>query len=221
MDSIKINQVVVGMLEVNVYILVCSSTGETVIIDPGDEAERIMDSVNEAGGKQVSWLLHTHAHGDHIGATRDLAEMTGAKIGIHESEADFLTDASLNLSKDFYIPVTAPEADWKFKNKEVLKFGNQMIKIHHTPGHSPGCCCFLVNKNLFTGDTLFRGSIGRTDFSHSSPPAMQKSLEIITAEFSPKTIIYPGHGPSSTMAEEFKTNPFLNFYSDASDLSTF
>ena len=220
MDKVQIERVIVGMLEVNSYILICPGSGETVVIDPGDEPERIMNAIDKAGGKKVIWIIHTHAHGDHIGATGKLSEMTGAKIAVHEAESEFLTDPLQNLSAVFGPPVSAPEADWKFSAGEILHFGGQMLQIHHTPGHSPGCCCFLLNENLFTGDTLFNGSIGRTDFPHSSPPAMQRSLETITLNFSPDTIIYPGHGPFSTLKEEMNINPFLSFYRDASDLST-
>lgn len=204
----KIHSLSVGVLQANCHILVCQESKDAVIIDPGDEGDRIIDTINELGVQPVMILL-THGHGDHIGAVRDIKSKYQIPIWIHKDEAHMLTDARANLSIYLGVEITAPPADHTFVEQDTLTLSGHTIRIIETEGHSPMGCCFLIDHHLIAGDALFRGSIGRTDFPGGSHDTLVKRIKEKLFNLPDETIVYPGHGPNTTIGREKATNPFL------------
>ncbi len=206
--SVQIRTIVVGELEVNCYICF-DETLEAIVVDPGSEPEKIIDFL-KSKNLVVKYIVNTHGHYDHIGGNTELKDFSKAPILIHKNDADFLTDSDKNLSSFLDQDFTSYPPDKFLNENDELLFGNNnKFKIIETPGHTLGCICLLLNNEfLFTGDTLFVSAIGRTDLAHSSDAAMQKSLKKFLV-LNPKLKIYPGHGTSGVLAEEFSKNPFL------------
>ena len=192
---------VVGMLSTDCYIVHCRKTKDAIIIDPGfdspSEAEQILNYV-EAEGLTVKFIADTHGHKDHVGGNRFLKKKYHAPICIHKYDID----AVYALGDD-----TAP-ANVILNEGGTLEFGDAKLKVMHTPGHTPGSICLLGEKLIFTGDTLFAGGIGRTDFAGGS--ARDMSLSLGRLQRLPEgLVVYPGHGPATTVGEEKRFNPFL------------
>jgi hydroxyacylglutathione hydrolase len=198
----------VGMLQTNAYLLLDETSKETLIIDPGDEAERILDEVKQHGGT-ITAIAHTHAHGDHIGADREIVEATGAAIMIHELEADWLTNPNLNMSSMIGCPLSMPAADRLLNDGDTVRFGESELTVLHTPGHSPGSVSFYTPGHLFCGDLLFASSVGRTDLSGGSFDVLENSIRNKVYTLPVDTIVYCGHGPTTTVGQEKTSNPFV------------
>ena len=197
----------VGSMEANCYILECEETRSAMLIDPGADAERIL-SVIDGHNLQLKLIVNTHAHVDHIAANADLKEKTSAPLYIHSAGADMLVDPQKNLSFFVGIPVSSPAPDRLLKDGDILKVGALHLKVMHTPGHSPGSICLLSDTCIFTGDLLFAGGIGRYDFPGSSYATLMDSLQkVLTLD--DDLVVYPGHGPTTTIGNERRTNPFL------------
>lgn len=192
----------------NCYIFGDDKTKEVVVIDPGEEFPLIWEKIQEAE-YEVKGIVLTHGHADHIGAVAELKNKTEAPIYIHPEDQEMLTDPKLNRSLYFGVAITAPQADKLLKEGEILKIGNVSLKVIHTPGHTPGGVCLEYDKILFSGDTLFAGSIGRTDFPGSSFQSLIYSIKRKLLILPDEIEIFPGHGPSSTIGEERVSNPFL------------
>ena len=200
----------VGCLACNCTILGCQETGEAIIIDPGDEGPKIMKIIEEQG-LRVKYLVHTHAHFDHIGAAGELKQSGHGKILLHKGD-DFLYDDLEGQGRMFGIKVPPKDSvDHSIEHKEQLEFGKHHLDIIHTPGHTPGSCSFLLKEQniLFTGDTLFRDSVGRTDFPGGDHHQLLDSIKNRLIKPGEDYQLIPGHGPSSNMAREVKSNPFL------------
>lgn len=200
----------VGPLACNCSLVVDAPAREAAIIDPGDEAEKILAAVSRAGAR-VKFLLHTHAHFDHIGATSEVSRQTGAAVALHPDDL-FLYEKLGEQGKMFGFsfpdpaPVTHP-----LRDGEVLEIGNSRLRVLHTPGHSPGSVCFLLEGPkpvLFSGDTLFRESIGRTDLWGGSFAQIEQSLHHLY-EWPETTRVIPGHGAETTIGYERRLNPFV------------
>ncbi|NLY51755.1 MAG: MBL fold metallo-hydrolase [Firmicutes bacterium] len=203
----EITLLTVGELAVNCYLV--SQEDRAVVIDPGDDAEVILGVLEERSLK-LEGIINTHGHFDHIGANGALKEATEAALYIHRGDAQCLQDAGANLSQWAGLgPVVSPPADELLSGGEVLQLAGLEFEVFHTPGHSPGCICLKVENVLFTGDTLFAGSVGRVDFPGSSWESLMKSLKEVILPLDPDTVIYPGHGPASTLRAEKEHNPFL------------
>lgn len=202
----------VGMLATNCYLVGCEVKKETVIIDPGfdsdDEAEKIMKVV-EKEKLEVKYIVNTHGHSDHISGNRALKEKTDALILIHEFDAPMLVSSERNFSYMYGEKATSPPADRLLHERDIISVGNVKLKVIHTPGHSKGGISLLCDDVVFTGDTLFAGSIGRTDFSGASYREIMNSIKRKLATLPDHTKIYPGHGPTSTIGKEKRSNPFL------------
>ena len=201
-DNIHIEQLPCGLLQANAYIV--SDGGEAFIVDPGG-SEKALLSLLESRALALRAILLTHGHFDHIGAVRALKAATGAPIYIHEDDAPMLTDARLNLSGVFAFPLTQVPADVLLHGEEELPLLGCAVRVLHTPGHSAGSVCFVLGDALFTGDTLFRGSVGRVDGPGANPrvyPYSLKRLWMLPGEYT----LYPGHGESTTMREEKQLN---------------
>jgi glyoxylase-like metal-dependent hydrolase (beta-lactamase superfamily II) len=197
----------VGPMQANCYILECDETRAAVVVDPGDDGAQILNFLDE-NQLQLKLIVNTHAHIDHIAANLDLKEKTSAPLCIHSADADMLVNPEKNLSFFIGRPVSSPDSDRLLANGDVLEAGTIHLKVIHTPGHSPGSICLLGDGFIITGDLLFAGGIGRYDFPGSSYEELMTSLRKVMM-LDDDLIIYPGHGPRSTIGEERRTNPFL------------
>lgn len=177
-----IKRIVVGLLETNCYIVVDEKTKEAVIIDPGDEPEKIFNAIKENGLKP-KFILLTHKHPDHIGALKDMENV-------------------LDIKDDKVGP-------WQLEGP-TLSLGNLKIKVIETPGHSEESVCFIIGKNIFSGDTLFKGGIGRTDLEGGDYNEIKKSLKRLM-DFPDYFKVFPGHGEETTIGKEKANNPFPVF----------
>jgi glyoxylase-like metal-dependent hydrolase (beta-lactamase superfamily II) len=200
----------VGPLQCNCTILLDEATREAVVIDPGDEPDRIRKALEEARVRPIA-LLHTHAHFDHIGATRALSEATGAPIRLHAADRP-LYDALPEQASYFGLSAAPPRpVDRDLVDGEIIRFGNFSIRAIHTPGHTPGSTCFELEGDapiLFSGDTLFRRSIGRTDLWGGDTPTILASIREKLFTLPGEVPVVCGHGPRTTIAEEKRSNPF-------------
>ncbi len=201
---------VVGLFQCNCLILGCEKTREALVVDPGDEGDRIFEILNKHGLK-LKAILHTHAHLDHVGATHQLQSVTGASVALHSE--DLFLHSNLPMQAEFLgLPNPAPaKIDHLLEDKEQVKIGNLQTQVLHTPGHTPGSVCFHLpgeKEVLLTGDTLFAGSIGRTDLWGGSYEKILKSVGKLM-EFRDETEVFPGHGPPTTIARERQSNPFV------------
>lgn len=202
----KVLTMTVGSLLENCYLVY--EGPEAVVIDPGADAQDILDTIRKNGLK-LTHILLTHGHYDHIGAVQELKDRTGAKICIHMDDAEMLKSARKNLSISVGTPSVTYSPDMLLYDGQVIETGGMSIQVIHTPGHTPGGVCFAVGDNLFTGDTLFNRSVGRTDFPGGSAVQLGRSMNDVLGNISQNYIVYPGHGPFSTLDYEKKNNPFM------------
>jgi len=198
----------VGPLETNCYIIADEKSRIAAIIDPGDNANEIINAVQEAKLK-IKYIFLTHGHCDHIAALKEVKEATDAKIVIHEQDAHMLSSAESNLSFLLGEEFTQPLPDIKLTDNKEFKIGDLVLNIIHTPGHTSGGISIQVDNLVFTGDTLFAGSIGRTDFPGGSYDKLIRSIKEKLLTLPDDTKIYPGHGEPSTIGYEKMRNPFL------------
>ncbi len=203
----KIKKIEPGYGCANTYIVYDETTGDGVILDPGGMAGLI---IREMAGINIKYIFLTHAHFDHIGALSEIADITGAPVVVHEAEAESLTDTRYNLCRFAGVPENKRKADMTVKDGDILKVGDIEFKFIHTPGHTRGCMCiFAGEKDLFTGDTLFCGTVGRTDFEGGSHETLLMSVAGL-ALLDEDIKIYPGHGEESTIGFEKQTNPYIS-----------
>ncbi|HHY04191.1 MAG TPA: MBL fold metallo-hydrolase [Thermoanaerobacterales bacterium] len=205
-----LNCMQVGPLLANCYIIGDYNNKKAAVIDPGGNPEDILNALKEEDF-ELEYIILTHGHQDHIGGLPKIKEVTGAPIAIHEKDASMLVSPRDNLSAYMGKELTYPSADIELKDGQELKVGDLILTIIHTPGHTPGGICIKVNDIVFTGDTLFAGSVGRTDFPGGS---FDQLIESITSKLLPlgdKITIYPGHGGYSTIEQEKSSNPFLYY----------
>lgn len=206
----NIETLVVGPLETNCYILSDPVSREAVVIDAGDDGDSIWQWIQQKQ-LQVKYILNTHGHFDHIQANDSLRDKTGAPLAIHADDAELLL-APEKVCAGMYMQVNGcREPEILLHNGDVISFGPYQLRVIYTPGHSRGGCCFyeVAEKVCFTGDTLFRGSIGRTDLYGGDYALLLKSVRERLQLLADDTVIYPGHGPESVMAFERKNNPYL------------
>jgi hydroxyacylglutathione hydrolase len=201
-----LQKIVVGPLESNCYIIADEHTKETLIVDPGDEPDKIIDLIHE-NSLQVKYIVCTHAHFDHVGAISDIKQETGASIIIHQDEREiYRSTREQAVSWGFELD-DLPEPDMLVSEGDILEIGSLKFVIIHTPGHSPGSICLSGEDILITGDTVFAGSVGRTDFYGGNIVQLKKSFKRLMS-FSEETKIFPGHGPETTVEREKKENFF-------------
>ena len=194
----------VGPMACNCYIIGCEITGEAVVVDPGADPDRIRAILrrNALTGK---FVINTHGHGDHIGANAAL----GLPVLIHRLDSAFLTDPAKNLSSSFFLRILSPKASRLLEDDDKIECGRLLITVIHTHGHTPGGIALKTASAVFTGDTLFRGGVGRTDLPDGDEGALFKSIKEKLLVLDDDTIVYPGHGPDTTIGEERRNNPFL------------
>jgi len=200
-----IKKIVVGPLESNCYIVGDEETKEIFIIDPGGDYAGIK-SVIDKNSLEPKAVINTHGHGDHIGANDRFL----APVWIHRLDAGFLQDPSKNMSGVFGFIMRNKEASRLLEDGDVLNIGKYSLEVIHTPGHTPGSICLRAEQEIFTGDTLFCQGIGRTDFQYGSEKDIIRSIKEKLFTLDDNYIIYPGHGPSSTIGNEKRNSPFIN-----------
>lgn len=199
----------IGTVGTNCYIIGCEETREGAVIDPGGSPQHIMRIVEEEK-LTIKYIINTHGHIDHIAANAKIKEATGAAILIHEADAKMLTSSASNLSLFMGHRITSPAADRLLKDGDKIQIGTTIeLEVIHTPGHTPGGICLKTGNIIFCGDTLFAGSIGRTDFPGGSFTTLIRSIKERLMCFDDDTICYPGHGPATTIGFERLNNPFL------------
>lgn len=207
-----IDRVQVGPLETNCWVVSDGAGGPAAVIDPGDDVDAVLDVLGE---RELSLVILTHGHFDHLGACRALVEARPAPIVIHREDAEFITSAEGTGGALFgFHGHIAPAADCIVDDGDVLELGNLAMEVVHTPGHTPGSICLLVrdpssgSPHLFSGDTLFAGSVGRSDFPRGNGRALIRSIAEKLVIMPGETVVHPGHGPETTLAREAKINPF-------------
>ncbi len=198
----------VGLQSANSYIIYDQAKGNAAVIDPGGNGEDILNGITSRN-LELKYILLTHGHFDHIDAVGWLKDKTGAKVAIHKDDASCLVDSSINLSHSLGRESVQPQADLLLNHGDTIRIGDIELIVIHTPGHSLGSISLLADNAVFTGDTLFRGSIGRTDFLGGSMGQILNSIKNKLLVLDDNTIVYPGHGPKTTIGYEKATNPFL------------
>jgi len=198
----------VGPILVNSYILGCEKSGIGAIVDPGDEAEMLISQAQKMG-LRVEQIINTHGHSDHIAVNGEVKDLTRAKIFIHKLDADMLTDSAKNLSVYFWHEILSPPADGFLEEGKSHRLGEIEFTVLHVPGHSPGSVCLTANDIVIAGDTIFAGSIGRTDFPGGSYDLLVQGIKEKIFVLGDNYRILPGHGPATTVGQERRSNPFL------------
>lgn len=191
-----------GIYDANCYILVEENTKECGIIDSGGDSERLISQIDKLNAKP-KFILLTHGHMDHVGGVIDLVKKYNIPFYISKADEEY-------MEKDDFVFGTLPKASGYLKENDILKLGDEIIKVLETPGHTKGGLCFLLNNDkVFTGDTLFNGSIGRTDFIGGSMSEIINSIKEKLLPLGDRVDVYPGHGDMTTIEHEKKYNPFL------------
>lgn len=207
----------VGPFFKNGFLLACERTADAVVIDPGDEVQAFVD-LAAGRGLAVRYVLLTHAHVDHVtGVARARRAWPQAPIVVHRAD-QFLYDRAVEMGRMFGLDVEPlPPVDAYYEDGQVIRFGDYEVRAHHTPGHCPGGVCLQVGhageagggKDLFVGDTLFAGSIGRTDLPGGNYDTLIRAITTTLFAFGDDARVHPGHGPSTSIGQERATNPFL------------
>lgn len=203
-----LQRMAVGIYGANCYIIGSENTMEAAVIDPGGDAEKIFNFLQDNEMK-CKYIILTHGHGDHVGGLKELKKLTDAPIYMHKADSYLLQDKNKNYSAVMGGKAIEMNADVFIGDGEELELGELKLKIIHTPGHTPGSICIYVNNVVFTGDTLFANSIGRTDLEGGDYnliiPSIKEKLMVLDED----TTVFPGHGPASRIGIEKATNSFI------------
>lgn len=197
-----------AMVYANCYILKDNESGEALIVDPGTFNRRFEAMLKAEGITKLRYILLTHGHFDHISGVGDLKAAFGGEVVIHREDESCLYSRDESLASKFHFPQKDVRADIVLEGGEELTFGDYKIRVIHTPGHTKGSVCFALSDMLFSGDTLFKGTVGRTDFPGGSYEEMMdsmKKLSLLKADYN----VYPGHDVSTTLEREKRFNPYM------------
>jgi glyoxylase-like metal-dependent hydrolase (beta-lactamase superfamily II) len=207
---IQLQVIEVGPFQVNCYLIFDEDSKDCIIVDPGAEPNRIASEVGKLGVTPRAILL-THGHADHIAGVKTLKEKFGVPLAIGNGEEELLKNPSSNISAMMGMHIVSPEPDQLLEDEQLLSFGSITFRVLATPGHSPAGVCFLHEEAgiLICGDTLFAGSIGRTDLPGCSHDLLLRSIRTKILALPDSIVCYPGHGPSTTVGAERNSNPFL------------
>ena len=205
----NITRIVIGPLQTNCYILSCPVTSETIIIDAGGDAQQIITYI-EQNNLKPSLIVSTHGHIDHTAGVAILKKQFGINFAMHEGDKEILRMSIKEASQWGFGIVEEPTIDFTINQNDIVRFGKFEAEIIHTPGHTPGGISISLKDTAFVGDTLFASSIGRTDFLGGNFEELISSINNKLLSLPDETIIYPGHGPETTIGEERKSNPYLN-----------
>ena len=204
-------QLMVGSMGVCSYIIGCEETKKGAVVDPGGDENKILDEVRSLG-LEVEYIIATHGHPDHVCGNRIIKEATGGAILMHEKDAEFFENPETQSYFSMLGLEPSPPADVRVQEGDIVKIGKLEFKVIHTPGHTPGGMCLYCEPDLITGDTLFAGGVGRTDFPGGSYDELINSLKTKLLSLPDETIVWPGHGyggMQSTIADEKRSNPYL------------
>lgn len=208
MNDVIVKSLTVSMFGTNCYIAACPQTKEAVIIDPGADGKGIIDKVKSLQ-YDVKYILNTHGHIDHIGANGNLKAEYKVPILLHEKDLKIYNNPGFGLG---LVLKKQPQPDRYISDGDIIEFGSESLTVIETPGHSPGGVCFHSGSLLFCGDTLFAGSIGRTDLAGGSFETLMKSICEKLLPLPAETVVYPGHGPATSVGDEAASNPFVVNY---------
>lgn len=200
----------VGALATNCYVITDKESGLSAVIDPGEYSQSLEEKIKSLKEKTVKYIILTHGHYDHIGYVLPAARLTGAQIVIGKREEEFLSNGTLNRSFMHDIDIEPIKADLLVSENDKIILGETEITVLDLPGHTGGSVGYLADGKLFCGDTLFKGSMGRTDFETGSEQDIMRSLKKLSA-LPDNTKVYSGHGPSTTIGEEKQRNPYMKF----------
>jgi hydroxyacylglutathione hydrolase len=208
---IDVRMFTVGPLQENCFIVRRPDATSAVIVDPGEEPERLLEALRALGVERLEAILLTHTHFDHIGAVAPVARATGAPVYCPELERDVLANINDYVRWPGFGPFESYEADHTVADGDVLELAGLTLDVVFTPGHSPGHVTYAVRDEdaLLSGDVLFQGSVGRTDLPGGDWPTLLHSIESLISRFTAETTVYPGHMGITTLARERATNPFL------------
>ncbi|HEX6665754.1 MAG TPA: MBL fold metallo-hydrolase [Solirubrobacterales bacterium] len=208
--SLEVEMLTVGPVAENCFLLRQSGSDKALIVDPGEEAKRILAALNEMGAEAEAILI-THCHFDHIGAVAPVAAATGAPVYCPEIEVPILRDIMAFVPWEGFGPFESYEADETVAGGETLELAGLELDVVFTPGHSPGHVTYAVRGEgmIFSGDVLFQGSVGRTDLPGADGPTLLASIGTLLDSFPDETVVHPGHMGSTTLGAERATNPFL------------
>lgn len=206
-----IKDLVVGPLMANCFIFGCPKTKEAVVIDPGGDADRIMMMLNDLE-LQIKYIINTHGHFDHVSGNGQLKQSTGVDILIHPLDASMLEKLSSNAAMFGVSVDNSPPCDRTIEEGETISFGELTLEVIHTPGHTPGGISLFTDGIVFVGDTLFAGSIGRTDFPGGDFNTLISSIQKKIFNMNDDVRVFSGHGPETTIGREKRYNPFVGQY---------
>jgi glyoxylase-like metal-dependent hydrolase (beta-lactamase superfamily II) len=202
-----IESLTVGPIQANCFVVGCEDTRKAAVIDPGDEADRILMSLAEHSLK-VEAIINTHGHFDHVGANRRMKEATGAPIIIHAADAGMLQSLAASAASWGMTAENSPDADRTVEDGDEISVGNITFRVLHTPGHTPGGISLYADGVVFVGDALFAGSIGRTDFPGGDYGTLINAIQNKLFTLPDDTVVYAGHMGTTTIGREKRTNPF-------------
>lgn len=206
-ESLLLTTVVVGPLQVNCYLLACPQSREALVIDPGDEGERILAAAR-ANDWRITKIVNTHGHFDHIGANRALVAATGAPLLLHAADLPLLERAESHARVYGLATESSPVPDQFLQEGDEIECGTLRCRVIHLPGHSPGGIALHCGGHLFVGDVLFAGSVGRTDLPGGDHRLLVEGIRGKLWSLPGGTLVHPGHGPDTTIAREMRSNPF-------------
>ena len=208
---IDVRMFTVGPVQENCFIVRENDSGTALIVDPGEEADRLLKAVDELGIEKVEAILVTHTHFDHVGAVAPVARATGAPVYCPELEREVLANIMDYVPWPGFGPFESYEADHTVAGGETLDLAGMKLDVLFTPGHSPGHVTYAIRdeRALFSGDVLFQGSVGRVDLPGGDWPTLLSSIQSLVDGFEPETVVYPGHMGITTLERERATNPFL------------
>lgn len=200
---------IAGGMDENAYIVFREGSDSAFVVDPGWDCDNILSKLDEAGIENVTHILLTHGHFDHTGAAAELRRATGAKVCVHERDANMLKSSKDSLASMAGMRLQPCEADIILRGGETLHAADMDVYVLHTPGHSGGSVCYMSEDAMFAGDTMFYMSCGRTDLPGGDPAVYYDTLNTILKSIKNDYTVYTGHGPQTTLWGEFRRNPFF------------